>query len=99
MIRLPVRLPTVSAWKKDNAYTLSTGLNSSKELGIYVPVGYTFNRASTCFPIQRKDYISYDENGLIEYNYGPHRGLTEGNLTWISIPIHPPWDSPGYQVE
>jgi hypothetical protein len=85
--------------EEHNAYTLSTGLVGSKELGINVPVGYTFNRTTTCSPIQREGYYDDSEDGLIYFNYGPHKGLTEGNLSWVSIPLHPPWDGPGYQVE
>jgi hypothetical protein len=86
----------------ENAYTLTTDLISSKELGINVPVGYTFNRTTTCSPIQRIGYydiIFEDEEFLIEYNYGQLEGITEGNLTWISFPSYREWIGTGYQVE
>jgi hypothetical protein len=84
----------------NNAYKLTTSLVSSKELGINVPVGYTFNRTTTCSPIQRKDYVDVDEDyGLINYYYGPLGGLSEGNQTWLSFPNYRTWTGSGYQVE
>jgi hypothetical protein len=86
--------------EEHNSYTLSTGHISSKELGFNVPVGYTFNRTTTCSPIQRAGYIGYDEEfDLIEYNYGQIGGLTDGNETHVSIPNEPPWLGAGYHVE
>lgn len=85
---------------ENNSYTLSTGHISSKELGFNVPVGYTFNRTTTCSPIQRAGHIGYDEEfGLIIYNYGQIKGLTAGNETHASIPNELPWLGPGYHVE
>jgi hypothetical protein len=86
--------------EENNSYTLSTGLISSKELGFNVPIGYTFNRTTTCSPIQRAGYIGYDEEyHLIEYNYGELGGLTDGNETHVSIRNEPPWLGAGYHVE
>jgi hypothetical protein len=83
-----------------NSYTLTTGLVSSKVLGINVPLGYTFNRTTTCSPIQRKGYTGVDEDlGLIEYYYGPHKGISEDNLTWLSFPNYRTWTATGYQVQ
>jgi len=82
------------------AYTLSTDLVKSQDLGINVPAGYTFNRTSTCAPIQRSGYIGFDEDSeLIEYYYGQWGGLGKGNLTWLAFPNFPTWAGSGYNVE
>ena len=86
--------------EENNSYTLSTGYISSRELGFNVPVGYTFNRTTTCSPIQRAGYIGYDEEyGLVKYNYGRIGGLTDGNETHLSILNDLPWLGAGYHVE
>jgi hypothetical protein len=82
------------------AYTLSTGLVKSQDLGINVPVGYTFNRTSTCAPIQRDDYYGVTDDGFIEYYYGQlFSWADQGNLTWTAFPNFPEWTGPGYNVE
>jgi hypothetical protein len=78
-----------------SAYTLETGPVSSKALGINVDIGYTFNRITTCSPIQRR--VSVSEDGMFyDYEYGNTTG--HGNLTWRS-PVNTSWEFSGYNVE
>lgn len=77
-----------------SALTLSTPLVSSKVLGINVPVGFTFNRTTTCAPLKRVGFVKETED-VYEYNYGAVKW--EGNATWTS----PKWKlktAPGYEV-
>jgi hypothetical protein len=77
-----------------SALTMSTPLVSSKSLGINVPIGYLFNRTTTCAPVKRDGFVK--ENGdTYEYNYGPITGLR--NSTWTS-PKQKPKTIPGYEV-
>lgn len=84
------------------AYTLSTDLISSKSLGINVPIGYTFNRTTTCAPIQKDDYIEYEwynktEETLVKYFYGSRGVLSPENYTFLTVVRNVLFD-PGYVV-
>jgi hypothetical protein len=77
-----------------SALTMRTPLLSSKSLGINVPIGYLFNRTTTCAPVKRDRFVK--ENGTkYEYFYGPIPGL--GESTWSS-PKQKPKTVPGYEV-
>lgn len=81
-----------------SAYTLSTGLVSSKDLGINVPIGYRFNRTTTCAPIQREGYYEVDEDAQqTYYYYGTHVEQPGSNWTYDG-PKNPVWITSGYSV-
>jgi hypothetical protein len=77
-----------------SALTMSTPLVSSKLLGINVPIGYVFNRTTTCAPVKRKGFVK-NNGDIYEYFYGPITGVREP--TWTS-PKHNPKTVPGYEV-
>lgn len=77
-----------------SALTMRTGLVSSKDLGINVPIGYTFNRSTTCVPIKRDGYV-IDTGASYEYQYGIYQG--SGNATFSTPKIQPKIFS-GYDV-
>jgi hypothetical protein len=77
-----------------SALTMSTPLLSSKLLGINLPVGYLFNRTTTCAPVKRDGFVK--ENGTnYEYLYGTVLGLRDS--TWNSPKLNPK-TVPGYEV-
>ena len=80
-----------------SAYTLTTNLVPSKDLGINVPTGFLWNRTTTCVPLTRKGYVKMSENGTrYEYYYGPNSDF--GTPTWTS-PVNQSWNFPGYSLE
>jgi hypothetical protein len=75
------------------AFSLSTGLISSKSLGINVPTGYKFNRTTTCAPIKREGRVVEDADSY-KYFYGPYGA---NNWTW-KAPKEQIKPFPGYDV-
>jgi hypothetical protein len=79
---------------RSSAYSLTTGIVSSKDLGINVPIGYGFRRNTTCSPLSQRAILSNDLKTL-NYEYGA--STTSGNFTWTSN-AKPLWAFAGYNV-
>jgi hypothetical protein len=86
--------PSLCSGGEFSAFTLDTGPVSSKALGINVPVGYSFRRATTCSPIVRRVNVSEDGRDYI-YDYGKAAGF--GDYTWHS-PVKVSDQFAGYDV-
>jgi hypothetical protein len=81
---------------RSSAYSLTTGIISAKDLGINVPIGYSFRRNTTCSPVSRRAILS-DDLKAFNYEYGASRETASGNITWTSN-ANPSWDFAGYNV-
>jgi hypothetical protein len=79
---------------RSSAYSLTTGIISSKDLGINVPLGYGFRRNTTCSPLSRRAILS-DDLKTFSYDYGA--SITSGNSTWTSN-ANLSWVFAGYNV-
>ena len=78
-----------------SAIKLSTNLVDSKSLGINVPKGYSFNRLTTCAPLDRNVHVVLSEDrSSYEYYYGSNSEVS----TWSNPAENRP-GSARYQME